>query len=309
MHVDGQRSRWHERRRSATAGARSSWEAWSRRKSSYRDRRGLPWLETAFHDLRFALRLMRRNPGFTLVVLSTLAIGIGANTVMFSIVNTLLLRPLPYRDSGAADVRPGRRRRTNRQLSVTAPPDFYAYRAQNRTLDHLEAFYFRFRQPDGRPRRRAYPDADRVAGTLHGTRRGARTRPWVRLAGGAVGLAPRRDPDAMGCGSAASARIRAFVGQPITLNGEPYEMSRYFAAGFLVPRIRRATVRADVVRLRRQHELPQQQLSAHDRTAETWRHPSAGVGRSERDSERNHRGAVGQPGNGDRRRAVARRCS
>ena len=100
-------------------------------KGQYRDRRGLPWLETAFHDLRFALRLMRRNPGFTLVVLSSLAIGIGANTVMFSIVNTLLLRPLPYRDPAqlmfvqAVNA-------TNRQLSLTAPPDFYAYRAQNR---------------------------------------------------------------------------------------------------------------------------------------------------------------------------------
>ena len=68
-------------------------------KEQYRDRRGVPWLETALKDVRFALRLMARSPGFTAVILVTLAIGIGANTVMFSVVNTLLIRPLPYRDS------------------------------------------------------------------------------------------------------------------------------------------------------------------------------------------------------------------
>ena len=96
------------------------------------------FVETFWQDLRFASRMLRKSPGFTAVALLTLALGIGASTIIFSIVHAVLLTPLPYRDSSRMVVIYDREARaTGLSKLMDIYQDFEAYRDQSQSFDRL----------------------------------------------------------------------------------------------------------------------------------------------------------------------------
>ncbi len=91
-------------------------------------------------DLRYAFRQMMKSPGFAAVAIITLALGIGANTAVFSVIDAVMLRPLPYdRPETLIDAQSAGTQ--NPQASSVSYPDFFDWRAQNRTLDHLVSYH------------------------------------------------------------------------------------------------------------------------------------------------------------------------
>jgi predicted permease len=107
-------------------------------KEVYRDRRGLPALEVLLQDLRFALRMLRKNPGFTAVAILTLALGIGANAAIFTVVHAVLLRALPFPNANRlvqVQETVGRE-----QANPVSYPNFLDWQAGNRGFEQMAAY-------------------------------------------------------------------------------------------------------------------------------------------------------------------------
>ncbi len=112
------------------------------RKEECRDMRRTNWLENLIQDLRFGVRILAKTRGFTFAVVLTLALGIGANTAIFSVVNAVLLRPLPYPDPdrlvqlmiSSPEWAPGK------NVSPISEPEFIIWRGEKRAFQQVAAY-------------------------------------------------------------------------------------------------------------------------------------------------------------------------
>ncbi len=199
---------------------------------AYRDRRTLPFVETTMQDLRYALRLLWKSPGYALAAIAALAIGIGANTAVFSIVNGVLLKALPYSDP--------------RQLVLVyeqlpnapvkfgfSPPDFQIVRDSAQSYSGFAAYLTRSYELSGSvaPQRLI----------------GARVSPAVFSVLGvapAAGRALTEDDDRQnarvavlshGLWTRAFGRDPALVGKTVTLDGRSYTVVGIMPPQFVFP--------------------------------------------------------------------------
>jgi predicted permease len=186
---------------------------------AYRDRRTLPFVEKTMQDIRYALRLLWKSPGYTLAAIAALAIGIGANTAVFSIVNGVLLKAFPYKDPQQLVVLFEQLAGTPNKFGYS-PPDFEFLRRTGRSYSGLAA----------------YTNVGyELSNTANPQRiKGARVSPALFSVLGvtlAAGRALTEDDDRQGVRVAvvshglwarAFGRDPALVGRGISLDGQPY---------------------------------------------------------------------------------------
>jgi len=108
-------------------------------KEAVGDARWESFVLTLWQDLRFAVRMLQKSPGFTVVAVLTLALGIGANTAIFSVVNTVLLRPMPYKDADRLVTVWGENKPKGYDLDLVSSLDYADWKAQSHSFESMGA--------------------------------------------------------------------------------------------------------------------------------------------------------------------------
>lgn len=147
FHLEMQ-TRWHESqgldRATARALAAKEFGRETRFKEAVRDARGLSWSYDLARDVRFAVRSYDRSPGYTTVALVTLALGLGITTATFSVIDAVLLRPLPYLEPDRI-VAVSSQDSLERAIPVVSAPNFYDWQEQTRSFEAMALYSTRRR--------------------------------------------------------------------------------------------------------------------------------------------------------------------
>jgi len=191
-------------------------------------------MQTLWQDLRYGARMLMKNPGFTLVAVITLALGIGANTAIFSVVNRVLLFRLPYKDAGRLVMVWGSNPQQGADIDLVSPADLADWRTQNTMFEDLAATsdaQFNLTgmgEPELLIGYRLAANFFQVAGAQPALGRAFTPEEDRAGAPGVVILSHRlwqrrfgADPNALG--------------RNVTLNGNPYTVIGVMAAGFQHP--------------------------------------------------------------------------
>jgi predicted permease len=130
--VDAQEARYAARRRFGNP---------TLLKEKTRDIWGWRWFEELEQDVRYALRMLKNNPSWSVVIVATLALGVGANTAIFSIFNDFLLRPLPFLDPGRlVTVTQFNPTQAEKLTGYASPPNYLDWKAQNHVFEEMGAW-------------------------------------------------------------------------------------------------------------------------------------------------------------------------
>ena len=204
-------------------------------KETTRDTWGWIAIEQVLQDVRYALRMLRKAPGFTVVAVATLALGIGANTAMFSVINAVLLRPLPFPSPDAlvavssVDLRRGPSQGASMSTSY---PDFFDWRSMLQAFEHLSSYRdASFTLVDGG--RSLQVEGAVVSSELFST---LRTPPAL---GRGFRIEDERGGDVAvisdGLWRSRFAAAPDIVGRPVVLSSRPFTIVGVMPAGFQFP--------------------------------------------------------------------------
>ena len=206
-------------------------------KESYRDRRGLPSLETLMQDMRHGLRILRKNPGFTAVAVLTLALGIGMNTAMFSVVNTVLVKSFPYPDPERIVMFQNKYK--GGRTGSASPTEFNWWRQQTQAFEDVSAYDFSVANLTGESFPEQIPTMDVSADFFHLCGANALDGRTFTVADD-LPNAPRTVLLAYGFWLRRFGGDRQVIGRRITLSGQRYEiigvLGPYFQNGQIAER-------------------------------------------------------------------------